>query len=310
MRLLLLFVFTTLGCVGQEEDARSTYVLGPGDSILVRVLDLEEMGREPYQIDLQGNVSIPMVGRIHVSGLTVEALEKLIGERLSRVLKSPEVMVNVQEMRSQPVSVLGSVKNPGVVQLQGQKSLLEVVSLAGGLNPDAGYSIRIVRMKDWGPIPLPGAKEDESGQFFVAEVGVKEVMEARAPEKNIQVKPRDVVTVPKGELVFVMGAVKRSGGFVLGERERVTVLQALSMAEGMDNFAKAGSAKILRKTADPDKRNEIAVDLNKILKEQAEDVPMQRDDILFVPINGTKKALMRTLEAGIAMGTGVVVYRR
>jgi polysaccharide biosynthesis/export protein len=268
------------------------------------------MGLVAYQIDLQGNVSLPMVGRIHVSGLTVEALEKLVAERLGRVLKSPEVTVNVQEMRSQPVSVLGSVKNPGVVQLQGQKSLLEVVSLAGGLNPDAGYSIRIVRMKEWGPIPLPGAREDESGQYYVAEVGVKEVMEARAPEKNILVKPRDVVTVPKGELVFVMGAVKKSGGYVLGEREKVTVLEALSMAEGLDNFAKASGAKILRKTADPDKRDEIVVDLNKILKEQAEDIPMQRDDILFVPISGAKKAMMRTLEAGIAMGTGVVIFRR
>jgi protein involved in polysaccharide export with SLBB domain len=173
-----------------------------------------------------------------------------------------------------------------VHQLQGEKTLLEVVSQAGGLNPTAGHAIRITRRKEWGPIPLPGAHEDETGQYYVAEVGVKEIMEARAPEKNILVKPNDVITVPKGELVYVMGAVKKSGGFVLGDRETVTVLQALSMAEGMDSYAQSGHAKILRRTSDPEKRQEIALNLKRIIEGRDHDVEMQSDDILFVPLGG------------------------
>jgi polysaccharide export outer membrane protein len=291
------------------EQARSTYVLGPGDQILVRVLDLEEMGKEPYQIDMRGNVNLPMAGRIHASGRTVEELEQEIGGRLKKFLKSPEVTVALSEMRSQPVSVLGEVKTPGVLQLQGEKTLLEVVSMAGGLNPTAGHSIRITRKKEWGEIPLPGAHEDETGQYYLAEVGVKEILEARSPEKNILVKPNDVITVPKGELVYVMGAVKKSGGFVLGDRESVTVLQALSMAEGMDSYAESGHAKILRRTSNPEKREEIALNLKRILQGKDHDVPMQSDDILFVPLSGGKKALARTAEAGLAIGTGLAIYR-
>jgi polysaccharide biosynthesis/export protein len=185
-----------------------------------------------------------------------------------------------------------------------------MISLAGGLSPEAGYTIRITRKKEWGKIPVAGAKEDESGLYYVAEVGVKEILEARAPEKNISIKPNDVITVPKGNLVFVMGAVKKSGGFVLGEREKTTVHEALSMAEGVAQFAQYGKTKILRKTSDPERRLEIAVRLDKILAGEMLDVPMESDDILYVPTSATKKALARTAEAAISIGTGVAIYRR
>ncbi|MBN9660787.1 MAG: polysaccharide biosynthesis/export family protein [Acidobacteria bacterium] len=310
MKLLLLLLCSAVVWGQQETDERSTYVLGPGDQILVRVLDMEEMSKEAFQIDMRGNVNLPMVGRIQAKGMTVEQLEEAIATRLKSFIKQPDVSVTLHEMRSQPVSVLGSVRNPGVHQLQGQKSLLEVLSLAGGLQPEAGYSVRIARRKEWGPIPLPGARLDDTGQYWVAEVGVKEIMEARSPEKNIPVKPQDVVTVPKGQMVYVMGAVKKSGGFVLGEKEKTTVLEALSMAEGCDNFAKRGGAKILRKTDNPDKRLEIALDLSKILDGKQKDVQMEQDDILFVPISGTKKVMARSAEAAIGIGTGLAIYRR
>lgn len=310
MRILLLLLCSAVLWGQQESDERSTYVLGPGDQILVRVLDMEEMSKEAFQIDMRGNINLPMVGRIQAKGMTVEQLEEAIAARLKSYIKQPDVSVTLHEMRSQPVSVLGSVRNPGVHQLQGQKSLLEVLSLAGGLQPEAGYSVRIARRKEWGPIPLPGARLDESGQYWVAEVGVKEIMEARSPEKNIPVKPQDVVTVPKGQMVYVMGAVKKSGGFVLGEKEKTTVLEALSMAEGCDNFAKRSGAKILRKTDNPDKRLEIALDLSKILDGKQRDVLMEQDDILFVPISGTKKVMARSAEAAIGIGTGLAIYRR
>lgn len=302
---------TVMSCFGQqaaEDPTRSTYVFGPGDQILVRVLDMDEMGKDPYQIDMRGNVSLPMAGRVHAGGLTPEGLENAIADKLKKFLKNPEVSVTLQEMRSQPVSVLGEVKSPGVYQLRGEKTLLEVVSLAGGMNVEAGYSIRIARKKEWGTIPLPGSHADESGQYYVAEVGVKDLMEARSPEKNILVKPNDVVTVPKGELVYVLGAVKKSGGFVLGLHERTSVLQALSMAEGLESSAKTRSAKILRKTGDEDQRMEIAVNLNKILSGGSPDVPLQSDDILFIPVNGVKRALIRTGELSVGLGAAAI-YR-
>jgi polysaccharide export outer membrane protein len=309
---MLAGILTGMPCAAQEPldkgQGHSTYALGAGDQVSVSVLDLDEMGKQPYRLDMHGNLTLPVVGRLAAGGLTVEQLEDAIRQGLSKYLKDPDVTVSVMEMRSQPVSVLGEVRNPGIVQLMGRKTLYEVLSTAGGLNPDAGYSIRITRQAQWGRIPLPDAKLDESGEFWVAEVGVKDVMDGVSPEKNIEVKPNDVITVPKGSIVYVLGAVTKSGGFVLGQSQTVTVLQALALAEGLDRFANSAHARILRKTNDPNKRLEIAVNLNNVLSGKAQDISLESEDILSIPVSGTKRALARAGEA-IAQASGAAVWR-
>jgi polysaccharide biosynthesis/export protein len=292
-----------------DESDRTTYVLGPGDELSVSAIDVQELGKEPYRVALDGNLTIPLAGSIPATGLTIEQITAAISGRLSKYVKSPQVTVGLLEMRSQPVSVLGEVRNPGVVQLMGQKSLFEVLSLAGGLNPEAGNAIRLTREKQWGAIPLADAKADETGDFWVAEIGVKEILEGSSPEKNIAVKPNDVITVPKGEIVYVLGAVKKSGGFVLGARDRVTVLQALAMAEGLDHFANTANAKIVRKTDAANKPLEIHVDVGKLLRGKTDDITLADNDILFVPVSGTKQAISRTVEAGFNIGTGIAIWR-
>ena len=292
-----------------SEQGPSTYVLGPGDQVTVSVLDLDEMGKDPYRIDMLGNLTLPLLGPIPVNGLTVEHTEDVISQRLNKYVKNPDVTIRLLEMRSQPVSVLGEVRNPGVIQLMGQKNLFEILSLAGGLSADAGYTIRITRQKQWGTIPLPGAKLDETGDFWIAEVGVKEVINGSSPATNIPVKPNDVITVPKGEIVYVLGAVKKSGGFVLGGRGKVTVLQALAMAEGLDRFADTGNSKIVRKTSDANKPIEIRIDLKKLLQGKVEDVTLASDDILFVPTSRTKQGFSRAGEAVINIGSGIAIWR-
>ena len=138
---------------------------------------------------------------------------------------------------------------------------------------------------------------------------MKEVLEGAAPAKNIQVMPDDVITVPKGRLVYVMGAVQRSGGFVLGERERVTALEALSMAEGLGQYAQASNAKILRKSPDPDRREEIALNLKRILNGHDSDVPLDAEDIVFVPQSAGKKIAARTAAAAVSIGSGIAIWR-
>jgi polysaccharide export outer membrane protein len=293
-----------------ETGNHSTYALEPGDEITISVLDLDEIGKDPYRIDSYGHLTLPLIGEIQVGGLTVEQIALVVGERLNKYLKNPDVSVRVMEMRSQPVSVLGEVRNPGVQQLMGAKTLFEIVSMAGGLSPDAGYVIRITREKQWGQIPLPNAKLDETGQFWIAEVGVKEMVDGASPEKNIQIKPHDVITVPKGEIVYVLGAVKKSGGFVLGERDKVTVLQALAMAEGLDRFANTAGSKIIRKAQGPSTSSlEIPIDVKKILQGRSPNVALASDDILFIPISGSKQAIARSVEAGFTLGTNMALYR-
>jgi polysaccharide biosynthesis/export protein len=235
-------------------------------------------------------------------------LEATLTARLKDYLQEPVVTVSVSEFRSHPVSVLGAVNNPGVHQIRGRKTLFEVISEAGGLKNEAGNAIKITRRKEYGPIPLAGATPDPSGEFSVAEISVKSVMEARNPKENIQVEPNDVISVPRAELVYVIGAVKRAGGFVLSEREQISVLQALSMAEGLDRVAAASNARILR-AAGGVNRTEIPVDVRQILTGKTRDVPMQANDILFIPTSAAKSAGLRGLEAIIQLGTGVAIYR-
>jgi polysaccharide export outer membrane protein len=294
-----------------DEMSLHGYTLGPEDKLTVKVLNLEEISdKDTYRVDSRGNLNLPLAGRVHVDGMTVEQAEAEIEKRLGSVLQDPEVTISVVDFRPQPVSVLGAVRNPGVVQIIGHKTLFEVLSLAGGLNPDAGNVIKVTRAKIYGPLPLDGAVDDTTGQYRVAELSVRDVMTAKNPEQNIAIAPHDVISVPKGDLIYVIGCVKKSGGFVLGEREKISTLQALSLAEGLDHAAAAGRAKILRSAGDSDNRVEIPVDLKKILAGKTGDVPLLANDILFVPTSGPKNAALRGMEAAISIGTGVIIYRR
>ncbi|MCE5306142.1 MAG: polysaccharide export protein [Acidobacteriales bacterium] len=308
MKLLLLVAITTLLTAGEPTAAH--YVLGPGDQLLIRAMDVDEISDKPVRIESSGLINLAMIGRLKAAGLTVEQLEADIAGRLKKFVQEPQVSVAVTEFRSQPVSLLGAVAQPGVHQLQGRKTLFEVLSLAGGLRQDAGHSIKITRLKENGPIPLPDAKSDETGRYSVASVNVKSVVEARNPRENIVVMPNDVISVPRAEMVYVVGAVKRSGGFVLQEREDMTVLQALSLAEGAERTAAAKRAKILRSAPNQSVRQEIPVNLKEILAGKAADVPMRADDILFVPSSLARSASVRAAEAAVQITTGLVIWRR
>jgi polysaccharide export outer membrane protein len=283
------------------------YILGPDDQITVRALDADEISEKPFTIDAFGYVNLPMLGRVQAGGLTVPQMETAIAEKLRQYVYEPRVTVTITDFRSQPISVIGAVNTPGVQQLRGKKTLIEALSSAGGLRPDAGYKVTIQRRLDRGSIPLPGARLDATGQFNVAEVNLPAIMSNQHPEENIAVLANDVISVPRAQLVYVIGEVKRAGGFPLNENETLTVLKAVSLSEGLLPTAATGSARILR---DEDgQRKEIALDLRRILSGKAPDLPLQPNDVLFVPGSYTKKAAIRGLEAAIQLGTGIAIWR-
>jgi polysaccharide biosynthesis/export protein len=291
----------------------TTYTLGPDDQLTIQATDVEEISGKPVRVDMQGNISLPLLGRIAAKGMTAEQLEAEIRTRLKKYLQQPDVTVSITEYRSQPISILGSVQSPGVHQLHGRKTLFAVLSLAGGLRQDAGHSIKITRKLEWGKIPLPDAADDPTGQFSVASIKVKSIMDATSPAENILIRPEDVISVPKADLIYVIGAVRKSGGFVLGENETLSALQALALAEGLARFASADKAKIMRAVPGSAQRTETPVDLKRLLAGKAADLPLRADDILFIPDSAKKAATVRGLEAllgmGAQIGTGVAIYR-
>ena len=292
-----------------DNQIRSTYLLGPDDQLEISGPELTEATNKPVRIDGDGNVQVPLAGSVHVAGWTVQQTEQELDKVLSKYIRHPQVVVNVTEVRSQPVSVLGAVNSPGVHQVQGHKTVLEMLAAAGGIRQDAGYSIRITRQVEWGCIPLPDAQIDATGRYSVAEVNLQKIMDAKTPEENIQILPHDVISVPKAEMVYVIGEVHRSGGFVLGEHKSISVLQALSLAEGLNTGADPRHAKILRLKPDADQREELKVDVKDALNGKKPDFPLQGEDILFIPGSTGKKAALRGLEAAIQTGTGLAIWR-
>ena len=152
----------------------SGYVLGPDDQIVIHAIDSPEISDKPFLIGMNGNVTLPLIGRVQAGGLTVEQLETELNTRLKKYVHDPQVAVTVAEFRSQPVSVFGAVAKPGVIQLRGRKTLYEVLSMAGGPTETAGSSLTVTRRRENGEIPLPGATVDPTGQFSTAELNVQE----------------------------------------------------------------------------------------------------------------------------------------
>jgi polysaccharide export outer membrane protein len=287
----------------------SGYVLGPYDQLAFSSANAEEINGLKMQIDGAGDINVPLIGRFHAADLTTTQLEAQLSGRIARFVRNPQISVTVAEFHSQPVSVLGAVTTPGVHKLRGRTTLVEVLSLAGGLRPDAGYSLKIVRDLKYGSVPLKNARVDAGGRFSVAQVSLRSVLEASNPEENILIYPHDVITVPRADMVYVVGQVTKAGGFVLGEREHMSVLQALALAGGLERDAAPGNAKILRSLEGAAQRQEIAVNLKRIVVGKDKDVPLESGDILFIPSSTSKRAAVKAAEAAVQTLTGVVIWR-
>ena len=293
-----------------ESHIGGSYRLGPGDEVSLEVIGEEDIPRLPLPLGPNGVIHVPLVGPVQAAGLDVGELQALLTESFRTYIHDPQVIVRVVKFGSQPVSVIGAVKRPGLHQLRGRKSLIEVLSLAGGLREDAGHVVKITRASEQGPIPLTSARDDPTGRFNVATANIEDVLKARHPADNVIIEPNDVISVPRAEMVYVIGAVTRPGGFVLREQESISVLQALALAGGVKGTAAVRRARILRPVSGGGERIELAVDLKRVMESASDDVALQPEDILFVPNSSGKTAARRAADAVIRVATGVVIFRR
>lgn len=289
------------------EQARATYVLGPQDVVTIHAQNAPDMSDKPFRVDADGELKLPMIGRIHAGGMTPEQLEAEISKRLKVYLEEPEVTVSISEFKSEPVSILGQVGAPGVHQLEGQKTLLEILAVAGGLRPEAGSTITVTRRMEYGRVPVLGAVDDPTHQFSIGEINLKAVTEGKHPELNILIKPHDVLSVPHSDVVYVIGEVGKVGPLPLHEGHSISVLEAVSSSGGMLRTAAASHAMILRPVPGQPKRTEVPVDLKRILALKSDDIPLLAGDILVVPGSTGKHAVYRALEMAITTGTMVAV---
>ena len=312
------------------------YVIGNGDLLDLDVFDVKELSRE-VRVSQTGAIGIPLVPvRLHVAGLTEVQAQQKIAEVLQAngLVSHADVSLSVRERKSKPITVVGAVGHAMVYQADRPVTILEVLAEAGGVATDAGDTVIVTRPASEPPaaadpseppaigpeVPLPGAAlpNASSNSQLSSEppplnntitINLNQLMETGDVTNNIVLQAGDIVTVPHSGIVYVLGAVGRPGGFVLAnDRGHMSTLKVLSLAGGLNRTAKSDRAVIVRKDTQG-QQHEVAVNLKKVMDRKEEDVLLQPSDILYVPNSAGKQAMVRALELGVAVGTGVALYR-
>ncbi len=250
---------------------RSDYRIGRQDLLEVKVFAVDELNQTVRVAD-DGSITMPLLGRLAVDGLTKTELEqKIAAELAERFVRDPQVTVFVKEYESKRIAVSGAVKKPDTYEMLGRKTLLEMLSMAGGLDKDLGKEIIIFR---------PAA----DGSTERIPLDLQQLVYAADPRLNLTVEPGDIIYVPTVEKVriFVTGAVKQPDVYEVPHDEPLTVLKAVTLAGGTTDRAARKRVQIMR--SDPEgKRVTLYADLRKIQRGKAEDPLLQKGDIVLVP---------------------------
>jgi polysaccharide biosynthesis/export protein len=266
--------------------------LGAGDMLEVTESHTPEL-RAVVRISESGTITLALAGEVRVSGMdevaAAHAIEKALLDR--GMLLHPQVTVLVTVYAGQDVSVLGEVSRPGVYPYTVHHSLLDLISAASGLNPNAGRLVTITHRDDPNtviPVALDPAGTDAGAVH------------------NPELLAGDTVQVSRAGLVFVVGDVVRPGGFPVDPVQTTTVAQALSLAWGPGQNAALTKAVLIREQAGG--RTLTTLNLKRLLRGLDPDVPIRDRDILFVPDSMAKNLLNRTMESVIQSAAGVSIY--
>jgi polysaccharide biosynthesis/export protein len=289
--------------------AQQEYLINPDDLLDLYVMDVPELSRT-YRVSPTGQVTLPLLSKpLDVAGLTLNEFADLTTRELKTrgLVSDARVTINVKESRTHSVAIAGAVKKPQIYFVLARTTLLDVISQAEGLAEDAS-SVAYISRGEIAKRMLE--KRGELGTEIVT-VDLEKLLYTGDPRLNIDIYPGDRVTVAPAGVVYVVGAVNKPGGFALtANRKRLTVLQAVALAEDMKSTAVANKAMIVRRGPQyPEGREEIPVKLKAVLAGKSADVELQADDILFIPDSPGKKAALRGVEAAIQVATGVAIYR-
>ena len=282
------------------------YMIGTGDILNIRIAEEEDVSGR-YQVDTHGDVKLPLLSQpVHADGQSTFEFSKQLAAILKdqQILKEPYVTVFIERGMTQQITIAGPVARPGIYPIEHTTRLLDVLGMSGGLLPGAGQTITVVR---------PMAEQDSPTTIKggVTEIDVGTLMSGQKPESNVEVHAGDQITVAGSSIVYVVGAVIRPGAFTVQDpRFGMSVLRALALVEGAQPTASLNKAIIVRQSTSDVAREEIPLDLAKIMKGKDKDPVLLANDILFVPQSGMKQTLKKmgdiaTIAAGQALGYGL-----
>ena len=252
---------------GQQRPAAESVSIGPGDLLAVHVFREDDLNTAARVKDA-GTVALPLVGLVHVAGLSASDAAAAIAARYrdQRFLAHPQVSVSIEESAAEQIAVLGEVGKPGIVPLSSPRSLLDVLAEAGGLLKTAD---RHVTLRRPGQAPLTVLLPNDAS----AEL-------AGAP---VMVAPGDTVLVPRAGIVYVLGDVGRPGGYLMQDDARLSLMQALSLAAGATRTASQRNARLIRTAHGVP--TEIPLHLKAVEAGKAPDMALQNDDIVYIPFS-------------------------
>ncbi|MBI3658207.1 MAG: polysaccharide biosynthesis/export family protein [Acidobacteria bacterium] len=289
--------------------SREDYRLGPGDVVDIAVFDIKELTRT-LEISAGGKITLPFVNEITAEGLTAQELERALAVLLeAKVMKNPQVTVNIKEHRSQPVSVLGAVQRPGTYQITRRLHLIDALSLAGGFTDKAGSRIVLRKALRPGASPNTTATSDASQ---IIEVDLQELLITGNSRLNYTIEAGDVISVPlKVEKVYyVLGDVGKPGAYEFKESDaEVRLSQALATAGGLLRTAVAKGVTIVRQDGNG-KKSYLTFNVPHILQGKHDDVPLKPNDLIFVPNSAAKNAAQSLINGLSSIVTAGIIYVR
>jgi polysaccharide export outer membrane protein len=264
--------------------------IGGGDVLQVTVFGAADYVHEVRVAD-DGTVTLPLVGQVHVAGLTPRDLAADLQVRFSQggYFNNPQVGVFVREYATQGVSVLGEVQRPGVYPLFGARTLFDVLSAAQGTTQNAGDMVYITHRGQPQEPEIVKLRYDAKG----------------AAQSNVPVLPGDTIIVQKAGMVYVVGNVQKPTGIVMADSD-LTVLKAIALAQGIAPNAALDKARLVRKTSDG--QTAIPLKLKQMLAAKVPDMPVQPDDVIFVPNSIAASGFKRGLELALQTTSGIVIY--
>lgn len=268
--------------------------LHPGDLLAVSVYDAPELTRT-VRVDPDGAIRLPLLTEgVQAAGLMPRELEAGLSQALKseEILVDPVVKITVVEYHSRPISVMGAVRKPITFQADGVVTLLDALARAEGLTEDAGAEILVTQ-------------NDE-----VRHVAVKQLLNLADPAVNLRLTGNEEVRVPVAGKIFVLGNIRKPGGFAVRDPGDNTVLKMVALSEGLMPFSQKIAYIVRRQQGE--KPQEIPVELAKIMERKSPDVPLEVGDILYVPDNKTRRSTMSIIDRvagfGASTASGVLIW--
>jgi polysaccharide biosynthesis/export protein len=273
-----------------ESEIHESLLIGPGDLLHITVLREPDLAQRVRVRD-SGSITLPLIGDIQVSSLSPAAAAHAIANKYveGQYLKHPDVSVFVEEYATQLVAVLGQVMKPGPISISTPRTLVDVIAMAGGLTDQADRHITIER----------GGASRGLVEAFLSNRAED------AFNANVEVFPGDKVLVPKAQIVYVLGDVGRPGGYLMQNNSRITILQALAMAAGVNRTASESRARLIHNSNGQYRERDIP--LKDIEQGKAPDELLEADDVIYIPFSFGKNVLMGT-NSIVAATTSALIY--